>query len=71
MTFAPALSLPRLLSVESLSRKIAQWREAWELHRKYLTLLEELQSMSNRDWDDIGQSRLNAHEIARQTIYGR
>ncbi|SOB95104.1 hypothetical protein [Rhodobacter maris] len=71
MTFATTLSLPRLPSMDSFARKIAQWREAWELHRKYLTLLDELQSMSNRDWDDIGQSRLNAHEIARQTIYGR
>ncbi|MBZ4020987.1 hypothetical protein CKO11_00740 [Rhodobacter sp. TJ_12] len=71
MTFAPSLSLPRFLSVEPLARKLAEFRAAMAQRREYLALLDELQNMSNRDWDDIGLSRLNAHEIARQTVYGR
>ncbi|SOC17129.1 uncharacterized protein DUF1127 [Rhodobacter sp. JA431] len=71
MTFAASLALPRRLTLEPIARKIEQFRAARAQHSKYLALLDELQNMSNRDWDDIGLSRLNAHEIARQTVYGR
>ena len=39
-------------------------------HRAYLATYNELNALSDRELDDIGLSRLNVRDVARETIYG-
>ena len=39
-------------------------------HRAYLATFNELNALSDRELYDIGLSRLNVREVARETIYG-
>lgn len=71
MTFTPALHLPRPIRlVEGLSHKLAALRAAHAQHRAYLALLEDFNRMTDAEWLDLGLSRHNAREVARQTVYG-
>ncbi len=39
-------------------------------HRAYLATYNELNALSDRELDDIGLSRLNVRDVARETVYG-
>jgi len=72
MPLASAQSLPRSLPLfDGLARSFAQLRKAHAQHRAYLALLEEFDRMSDAEWLDLGLSRHNARDLARQTIYSR
>ena len=72
MTFAPAPSLPRPTRLVAFaSHQLAHLRDAHARHRTYLSLLEEFDRMSDAEWLDLGLSRHNARDLARQTVYGR
>ncbi|MDH3264245.1 MAG: DUF1127 domain-containing protein [Paracoccaceae bacterium] len=45
-------------------------REARAKRRAYNITLRELSALSDRDLDDLGISRLNIPEIARESAYG-
>ena len=72
MPLASAQALPRSSSLlDGLARAVAQLREAQAQRRAYVALLEEFDRMTDADWCDLGLSRHNARELARQTIYGQ
>ena len=72
MILSPALHLSRPIRlVEVLSRQLALLRAAHARHRTYLALLEEFNRMSDAEWLDLGLSRHNARDVARQTVYVR
>jgi uncharacterized protein YjiS (DUF1127 family) len=71
MTFASALHLPRPVPLfDALARRISHLRAAQAQHRAYLALRAEFDRMSDAEWLDLGLSRHNARDLARQTIYG-
>ncbi len=48
----------------------ARLRKAIADHRAYLSVYDELAACSDRDLADLGISRLNIRDIARQAAYG-
>ena len=38
-------------------------------HRKYLATYDELNALSDRELADIGLSRLNVRDVAREAVY--
>ncbi len=71
MTYATTLHLPRTSAlVEALSHRYRRFVQARARARAYRGLLAEFARMSAADWQDLGQSPLNARELARQTVWG-
>jgi uncharacterized protein YjiS (DUF1127 family) len=50
---------------------INQVRSAWAQHRSYMDTRAELQALTDRELADIGISRLQIRDIARDAIYGK
>lgn len=76
MFLANALHMPRpqlraLPRFAALSRKLDALRQALARQRAYLALMDEFEKMTDAEWADLGQSRLNARDLARQTVFGR
>lgn len=46
-------------------------KEAIERRRIYVQTVTELSNLSNRDLDDLGLSRANISDIAREAAYGK
>ena len=46
-------------------------KEAIERRSIYVQTVTELSNLSNRDLDDLGLSRANISDIARQAAYGK
>ncbi len=65
------ITLPTRPALADRFRKaIATFRANRARRAVYLTTLRELQSLSNRDLDDLGISRHNIDEIAWAHAYG-
>lgn len=76
MFLANALHMPRpqlrpLPRFALLSRKLSALRQAFARQRAYLALMDEFEKMTDAEWADLGQSRLNARDLARQAVFGR
>ncbi len=54
---------------QSGSGYIARLRKAWADYRLYRETLVELQSLTDRDLDDLGISRHALTDIARDAVY--
>jgi uncharacterized protein YjiS (DUF1127 family) len=48
----------------------ARLRQAFADHREYLATYDELNALSDRELADIGLSRWNVREVAREATYG-
>lgn len=46
------------------------FKSAHDLRQRYRTTVNELQSMSDHDLDDIGIARYDIRDIARKHVYG-
>ena len=49
---------------------LARLRQAFADHRKYLATYDELNALSDRELADLGLSRLNVRDVAREAVYG-
>lgn len=49
---------------------LARLRKSLADHRAYLATYNELDALSDRELADIGLSRLNVRDVARETVYG-
>lgn len=49
---------------------LARLSRAVASHRKYLAAYEELNALTDRDLADLGVSRLNVRDLAREVAYG-
>ena len=47
----------------------ARLRQSFADHRKYLATYDELNALNDRELADIGVSRLNVRDVARQAVY--
>jgi len=48
----------------------ARLRQSFADHRKYLTTYDELNALSDRELADLGLSRHNVRDVAREAVYG-
>jgi uncharacterized protein YjiS (DUF1127 family) len=48
----------------------ARLRQAFADHRKFLATYDELNALNDRELADIGLSRLDVRDVAREAIYG-
>ncbi len=48
----------------------ARLRKAFADYRAYLATYDELNALSDHELADIGLSRLNVRDVAREAIYG-
>ena len=48
----------------------ARLRQAFADQRAYLATYEELDALSDRALADLGLSRLNVRDVAREAVYG-
>jgi uncharacterized protein YjiS (DUF1127 family) len=48
----------------------ARLRQAVADHRAYLATYDELNALSDRELADLGLSRLNVRDVAREAVYG-
>ena len=48
----------------------ARLRQAFAAQRAYLATYEELDALSDRALADLGLSRLNVRDVAREAVYG-
>jgi len=48
----------------------ARLRQSFADYREYLATYGELNALSDRELADIGLSRLNVHDVAREAVYG-
>ena len=46
-------------------------RQGYASLRTYLAIREELDNLTDRDLADLGVSRLNIRDVAREAAYGR
>ncbi len=53
------------------ARWIDDIRQAFALHRQYLTTLGELEAMTDRELADLNLSRASIRDVAREAVYGR
>jgi uncharacterized protein YjiS (DUF1127 family) len=44
--------------------------DAWRRYRVYTSMLAELQSLSDRELQDVGIARFASRDIAREAAYG-
>lgn len=47
----------------------ARLSRAFADHRKYLATYDELNALSDRELADLGLSRLNVRDVAREAVY--
>ena len=48
----------------------ARLRQAVADHRAYLAIYDELNALTDRELADLGLSRLNVRDVAREAVYG-
>ena len=48
----------------------ARLRQSFADYREYLATYNELNALSDRELADIGLSRLNVRDVAREAVYG-
>jgi uncharacterized protein YjiS (DUF1127 family) len=48
----------------------ARLRQCFADHRKYLATYDELNALSDRELTDLGLSRLDVRDVAREAVYG-
>ena len=67
---AHAINSERLCRLRRAARIFARLRQAFADHRKYLATYDELNALSDRELADLGLSRLNVRDVAREAVYG-
>ena len=68
-----AYAIANTHSVSILERAatfFANQREAYALHRLYVTTMNELKSLSTRELNDLGLCRSSLHDTAYTAVYG-
>ena len=48
----------------------ARLRQSFADYRKYLATYDELNALNDRELADLGLSRLNVRDVARDAVYG-
>ena len=56
--------------LERAATFFAAQREAYAQHRMYVKTMNELQSLSTRELNDLGLSRSALHDVAYTAVYG-
>jgi uncharacterized protein YjiS (DUF1127 family) len=46
-------------------------RDAWHRRRVYTAVLDELQSLTDRELEDVGIARFAIRDVAREAAYGK
>ena len=67
---AHAINLNAYADTTEQPRIFARLRQSFADYRAYLATYEELNALSERELADIGLSRLNVRDIAREAVYG-
>ena len=68
MDFAASERLKRLCRASP--DPFARLRQSFADYREYLATYNELNALSDRELADIGLSRLNVRDVAREAVYG-
>ena len=67
---AHAINLNAYADIAEQPGIFARLRQAFADYRRYLATYDELNALSDRELADIGLSRLNVRDVARQAVYG-
>ena len=67
---AHAINLNAYADTTELTGSFARLRESFADYRKYLATYDELKALSDRGLADLGLSRLNVRDVAREAVYG-
>ena len=67
---AHAINLNAYADYDEQPGIFARLRQAFADHREYLATYDELNALSDRELADIGLSRLNVRDVAREAVYG-
>jgi len=67
---AHAINLNAYADVTEQPGVLARLHQAFADHRKYQATYDELNALSDRELVDIGLSRLNVRDVAREAVYG-
>jgi uncharacterized protein YjiS (DUF1127 family) len=70
MTFVTETYRPKHSLRERFTDMLAGYRKRAAQNRMYRTTLAELESLSERELDDLGISRLRIKEIAHDAAFG-
>ncbi len=70
MAYANILSGRHPERTGRLATTINEISARWSAYRVYRRTLDELRSLSDRDLNDLGLSRFNIREVAREAAYG-
>ena len=68
---AHAINLNAYADYDEQPGIFARLRKAFADHRKYLATCDELNALSDRELADLGLSRLNVRDVAREAVYGK
>ena len=60
----------RLCQLRRAAGIFARLRQAVADHRSYLAAYDELNALTDRELTDLGLSRLNVRDVARDAVYG-
>ena len=67
---AHAINLNAYADTTELTGIFPRLRQSFADHRKYLATYDELNALSDRGLADLGLSRLNVRDVAREAVYG-
>jgi uncharacterized protein YjiS (DUF1127 family) len=67
---AHAMNLTDYAGSTKRLRILSRLRRTFADHRKYLTTCDELNALSDHELADLGMSRLNVRDVAREAVYG-
>ena len=67
---AHAINLNAYADTIELTGTFARLRQSFADHRKYLATYDELNALSDRGLADLGLSRLNVRDVAREAVCG-
>jgi uncharacterized protein YjiS (DUF1127 family) len=69
MTMAHAINLNAYADHAEQPGIFARLRQSFDNRRAYLATYDELNALNDRELADIGLSRLNVRDVARQAVY--
>jgi uncharacterized protein YjiS (DUF1127 family) len=67
---AHAINLNAYADYDEQPGIFARLRRSFADHRRYVATYDELNALSDRELTDIGLSRLNVRDVAREAVYG-
>jgi uncharacterized protein YjiS (DUF1127 family) len=67
---AHAINLNAYADYDEQPGIFARLRQSFADHRRYLATYDELNALSDRELLDVGLSRPNFRDVAREAVYG-